>query len=58
MCIMCREESDTVEITAFVFYPGRNIYGQVCEIRSAWSQHFCRACMNSFFPVGELIGYS
>ena len=58
ICIICNEEGETLELTAFVFYPGRNIHGQVCEIRSAWSQQFCRSCINSFFPAGDLTGYS
>jgi len=57
-CTVCGEESETIEITAIAFYPGRNIYGQVCEIQSAWAQQFCRVCINSFFPTGDLAGYS
>ena len=57
-CVICGEERNTVEISAFIFYPGRNVYGVVCEIRSVWSQQFCQMCINSFFPVQDLIGYS
>ena len=47
-----------MEISAFIFYPRRNVYGVVCEIRNVWSQRFCQMCINSFFPTQDLIGYS
>jgi hypothetical protein len=56
--VLCGEDGPTVEIAAFIYYPGHDVHGIPCEVESVWSQHFCQTCIKSFFPTEDLVGYS
>lgn len=43
-CTRCKEEGPVIQLTALVYYPGRNSVGQTCVVESRWIVQYCSFC--------------
>jgi len=54
-CIRCKEEGAVIQLTALIYYPGRNSAGQTCVIESRWTVQYCSFCFRKMVhPEGAI----
>lgn len=45
-CVRCNEEGLVIQVTALVYYNGRDKFGVPCTVESKWSVQYCEWCLN------------
>lgn len=54
-CIRCKEEGSVIQLTALIYYPGRNSAGQTCVVESRWTVEYCEFCFRKMVhPEGAI----
>lgn len=45
-CVKCEEEGPVINVTALIYYEGRDKFGRPCVVESRWGVKYCEYCLN------------